>query len=140
GATERGEGWRATLLLPRGRGRGGSLADQFGDGLPGAVVVDQGLAGAGGGDERGDGGVVEGAGEPQAGLVQPRDRVVGEEGVGPADQGQVVAQVLGGLPEVHRRELVADGDALVQGREDPHPQLPGQGRLTDQGQSAGAAR
>jgi hypothetical protein len=45
----------------------------------GAGVVDEVLAGGGCGDERGDGGVVERAGQPVGDPVQPGDRVVGEQ-------------------------------------------------------------
>lgn len=45
---------------PRARRRG-FVAVEFGHRFLGAVVIHQGFASAGGGDERGDGGVVEGA-------------------------------------------------------------------------------
>ena len=57
----------------------GLVAGEFGDRLLGAVVVDQGFAGGGGSDERGDGGVVQRAWQTQAGLVQPSDGIVGEQ-------------------------------------------------------------
>ncbi len=50
--------------------RAGSVAGELGDGLPGAVVVDQRLAGTGGGDQGGGDGVVEQARQARAGLVQ----------------------------------------------------------------------
>ncbi len=47
------------------------------------------FAGGRGGDERGGGGVVERAEQPGGDPVQPGDRVVGEQRLLPADQGQV---------------------------------------------------
>ena len=55
------------------------------------------LAGCGGGDERGDCGVVEGAREAVGDAVQPGDGVVGEEGFVAACEFEVVAQVGGGF-------------------------------------------
>ncbi len=66
------------------------------------MVVDEVLACRGGGDERGGGGVVQGAGQPAGDAVQPGDRVVGEQRLVAAGQFEVVAQVGGGLGEVHR--------------------------------------
>jgi hypothetical protein len=51
--------------------------------------------------------------------VQPGNRVVGDERVGAPEQGEVVAQALGDLAQVHRGELVAHSDALVERSEDP---------------------
>jgi len=115
-----------------------SVPGELGDSLLGAVVVDQGLPGAGGGDERSDSGIVERPRQSQAGLVEARDRVISEQRVGPADQSQVVTQVLDGLAEVHRGDLVAHGNALVQRREDAQAELAGQGGLADQQQGEGA--
>jgi|SRR5215467_11981975 len=58
-------------------GRGGSVAGELGDCFFGAGIVDEVLAVGGGGDERGDSGVVEGTGQPVGDAVQPGDRVVG---------------------------------------------------------------
>jgi hypothetical protein len=53
------------------------VAGEFGDRLPGTLVVDEGFAGGGGSDECRDGGVVQRARQTEAGLVQARHRVVG---------------------------------------------------------------
>jgi len=60
----------------------------------GAVVVDQGLAVGGGGDESGDGGHVESAGQAVGETVKTGDGVVGEQWVGTAGEGEVVLEVL----------------------------------------------
>jgi len=67
-------------------------------------------------------------------------RVIGEKGFVAAGQRQVVAQVRGGLGEVHRLDGEPGGDPLVQSGEHAHPQLPVQGGLADQdpGERAGA--
>src|SRR5215470_10642566 len=62
------------------------VAGELGDGFLGAGIVDQVLAGRGGGDERGGRGVVEGAGKPVGDPVQPGDRVIGEQRVVPASE------------------------------------------------------
>jgi hypothetical protein len=49
-----------------------------------------------------------------------------------AGEGEVVAQVGRGLAEVHRLDLKSGGDALVEGGEHAHAQLPGQGGLAEQ--------
>ena len=54
------------------------VAGELGDGFPGAGIVDEVLAGCGGGDERRGRGVVQGAGQSVGDPVQPGDRVVGE--------------------------------------------------------------
>ena len=51
---------------------------ELGDRLLGALIVNQRLAGDSRGDQRGDGGVVERAWQPQAELVQPCDGIIGE--------------------------------------------------------------
>jgi hypothetical protein len=101
----------------------------------GAGIVDEVPAGRGGGDERGDGGVVQGPGQAVGDAVQPGDRVIGEKRLLAAGQGQVMAQVGGGLGEVHRLDGEPGGDPLVQGGEHAHAQLPVQGGLP--GQDAG---
>src|SRR5713101_8529969 len=70
-----------------------SVAGKFGHRSLGAVVVDECLAGGSGGDQGGDGGVVQRAGQAQAGLVQSRNRIVGNQRIGPPGQSQVVLQV-----------------------------------------------
>ena len=64
----------------RGRRAGAwSVPGELGDGLLGAGVVDEVLARRRGGDERGDGGVVESPGQPVGDPVQPGNRVIGEQ-------------------------------------------------------------
>jgi hypothetical protein len=57
----------------------GSVAGELGDCFLGAGIVDEVPAGRGGGDERGDGGVVQGPGQAVGDAVQPGDRVIGEK-------------------------------------------------------------
>src|SRR5229473_1821705 len=78
---------------PGGRADAWSVPGELGDGFLGAGVVDEVLAGCGGGDERGGGGVVERPGQPVGDAVQPGDGVVGEQRFLAARQRQVVAQV-----------------------------------------------
>src|SRR5215467_7053201 len=90
--------WRiraATAGLVAAVGWGWLVAGELGDCFLGAGIVDEVLAGRGGGDERGDGGVVERAGQPVGDPVQPGDRVVGEQGFLAPRELQVVAQVGG---------------------------------------------
>jgi hypothetical protein len=69
-------GWRGA---PGGLAGAWLVPGEFGDGFFGAGVIDEVFAGGCGGDERGGGGVVEGAGQPVGDPVQPGDRVVGEQ-------------------------------------------------------------
>src|SRR5581483_3495946 len=94
--------------------------------------VDDGFAGGEGGEQRLDGEVVDGAGVAAAGLVDQGCGVVGEQGVGASGQGQVVAQVGGGLGEGHAGHVVADGDALVEGGELAELEAAAQGGLADE--------
>src|SRR6266700_3431740 len=87
----------------------------LGDGGPGGGVVDEVLAGAGGGDQGGGADVVDGSGFSAGGLVDLGDRLVGEEVGGAACLLEVVADVAGGLVGGHALHLVADGDPLLQG-------------------------
>ena len=64
--------------------------------------------------------------------MESGDGVVGEERVVASGEREVVAEVAGGFGEVHRFELVADRDALIEGGEDPHAELPGEGGLPDE--------
>src|SRR5487761_1437682 len=80
-----------------------SLPGQLGDRLLGASVVDDLLAVAGGGDAGGGGGVVEGTGDAVAEPVEADDGVVGEEGVAATREGELVAEVGGGVAEIHGR-------------------------------------
>ena len=68
-----------------------SVCRDFGDGGAGGGFIDDGLVGGVGGDEGLDGEVVDGAGVAAAGLVDQGGGVVGEQGVGAAGQGEVVA-------------------------------------------------
>src|SRR5262245_59290891 len=77
---------------PGSRAGAWSIPGELSDGFLGAGVVDEVLARGGGGDERGDGGVVERAGQPVGDAVQPGDRVIGEQRFLPPGQGQVVAE------------------------------------------------
>src|SRR5258708_7109398 len=95
-------------------------------------LIDDGVAGGERGDECGDGEVVDGAGVAAAGLVDQGGGVVGVEGVGPAGEGEVVAQVAGGFLQGHAGHVVADGDALVEGGEDTELDFPPEGGLADE--------
>ena len=95
-------------------------------------LVDDGLAGGEGGEQGLDGEVVDGAGVAAAGLVDQRGGVVGEQGVGASGEGQVVAQVAGGLLAGHAGHVVADGDALVEGGELAEFEPSAQGGLADE--------
>jgi hypothetical protein len=64
-----------------------SVLGELGDGLLGAGVIDKVFAGGRGGDERGGGGVVEGAGQAGGDPVQPGDGVVSEQRLFPAGEG-----------------------------------------------------
>src|SRR5690348_12373170 len=82
----------------RGGGRSSglsSVASKFGYRPLCAVVVDECLAGGGGSDQRGDGGIIECARQTQAGLVQSGNCVVRDQRVVATGQRQVVLQVLG---------------------------------------------
>src|SRR6266511_3857758 len=52
---------------------------------------------------------------------------VGEQRVGAADEGEVVAKVGCRFGQVHRLEGEPGGDALVEGGEDAHAKLAGEG-------------
>src|SRR5260370_25869497 len=89
GMPERGEpgpaGLRAGLLVDMVAAwwsvcRGGFLAD----GGAGGGLIHDGLAGGVGGEQRGDGEPVDGAGQAAGLAVDDVDGVVGEQGVGPA--------------------------------------------------------
>src|SRR6266511_4642717 len=116
----------------------GSVAGEFGGGAFGAGVVDQWLVVGGGGDQCGGGGVVELSGQPAGDAVQAGDGVVGEQWLGAAGQVQVVGQVGGGVGQVHGRQGVAGGDALVEGGEDAEAELAGQGGLAEEDAGEGA--
>jgi hypothetical protein len=84
------------------------------------------------GDEGRDGGVVQSPGDAARLAVEPDDRVVGEQLVAPTGEREVVAQVGRRVAEVHRADVVAHGDPLVECREHPEAQLAGEARLSEQ--------
>ena len=84
------------------------------------------------GDEGLDGEVVDRSGVAAAGLVDQRGGVVGEQGVRPSGQGDVVAQVAAGLLGRHGGHGVAQPDPLVEGGEDAEFHPSSQGGLADQ--------
>jgi hypothetical protein len=49
--------------------------------------------------------------------MEAGDGIIGEQGVRASDEGQVVAEVVGGLREVHGEDGVAGGDAVVESGE-----------------------
>jgi len=78
-----------------------------------------------------EGEVVDRARVAAAGLVEQRDGVFCEQGVGSAGELEVVAQVVGGLLQGHAGHVVAGGDALVEGGEHAEFDLAVQGGLAD---------
>ena len=71
-----------------------SLCRDFGDGDAGGGFIDDGLVLGERGDQGLQGEVVDRAGIAAAGLVDQCGGVVGEQGVGPSGEAEVVAQVL----------------------------------------------
>jgi len=59
---------------------------------------------------------------PRLSLCSRGDGVVGKQRIGSTHERQVVAEVLRRFGQVHRRELVASGDALIEGSEDAQSQ------------------
>src|SRR5204863_2594181 len=104
----------------------------LGDCGSGGGFVDDGLVGGECGDQCLDGEVVDGSWVAAAGLVDERCGVVGEQGVGAAGEGEVVADVAGGLFGGHGGQGVAQGDALVEGGQDAQFDLSAEGGLADQ--------
>src|SRR6266545_2364306 len=109
-----------------------SFGRDFGDGGAGGGLVDDALIGGERGQQGLQGEVVDRAWVAAAGLVDQRGGVVGEQGVGSSGQGEVVAQVVGGLFQGHAGHVVAGGDALVEGGEHAEFDLAPQGGLADQ--------
>src|SRR6516164_5484150 len=104
---------RAGLVFRVSRGCSVCRGD-FGDGGPGGGVVDEVLAGAGGGDQGGGADVVDGSGLAAGGLVDLGDRVVGEQLGGPPGLLQVMPDIARGLVRGHALHLVSHGDPLLQ--------------------------
>src|SRR3974377_1656133 len=98
---------------PPGRWR--LVAGELGDCFLGAGIIDQVLAGGCGGDERRDGGVVQGSGQAVGDAVQPGGRVVGEQGFFAPGELEVMAQAGGGFGKVHRLDREPGGDPLAEG-------------------------
>ena len=94
-----------------------SLRVDLGDGLAGGLLVDDGRSVRVGGDEGLAGEVVHRPGKSPSGLMDARQRVVGEERVGATAELAVVGDVARGLLFRHRRDRVAERDALVEGGE-----------------------
>src|SRR5271166_1249077 len=107
-----------------------SVCRDLGDGGAGALLVDDVFAPGPGGDQGLGGDVVDGAGQPAAGVVDQGDGVVAEQRVGPAGQLEVVGDVSSGLLAGHGGHGVAQGDPLVEA---------GQVRLVDDQQRDAAA-
>src|SRR5713226_5309861 len=93
----------------------GLVARKFGHRFPGAVIIDQRFAGGGCGDESSGGGIVERPRQAQAGLVEPGNGVVCEQRIGSTDQRQVMTQVVRRFTKIHRGDLVARRNPLIQG-------------------------
>src|SRR5215468_1611762 len=140
--------WVGGKPRPAGAGRGLVLVvswgcsfcrDDFGDGGAGGGFVGEFFAGGEGGDERGEGEVVDGAGFAAAGVVDEGEGVVGEQGAGAAGEFEVVADVGGGVGGGHAGHLVADGDPLAGGGEDAEFDHPPEGGLADHDGGEGGA-
>src|SRR5260221_11488719 len=112
--------------------RGCSFCRRLGGGGACGGFVGDGLARGERGEEGCDGEVVDGSRVAAGCLVDQRGGVVGEQGVGPAGEGEVVLEVAGGLGDGHAGYVVADGDALVEGGELAELQPAPQGGLADE--------
>ncbi len=64
--------------------------------------------------------------------MEADDGVVGEELVGAAGEGEVVAEIGGGVTEVHRRDVEAGCNPLIQGGEDTKAELADKGGLAEE--------
>jgi hypothetical protein len=64
--------------------------------------------------------------------VDQPDRVLGEQGVGPAGDFAVMTDVVGGVGAAHAGDGVADCDALIERGEHPQPEPLAQAGLADQ--------
>lgn len=116
-----------------------SARRDFGNGCTGGRFIDDGLVGGEGGDEGLERKVVDRARITPAGLMNERDRVVGEQRVVAPGRRQVVAQVAAGLGVGHGWHCVAQPDALVERGEHAEFHPPPQGGLADEqtGERAG---
>src|SRR6266508_186968 len=117
-----------------------SVAGDLGHRGTGAGLVDDGFAVEEGRDQRLDGEVVDRPWHATGLLVDKCERVVAEERVAAPCEGQVVADVAGGLLQGHAVELVAQGDALGEGGEGAELEAAAQGRLAEQHQRERAGR
>src|SRR5579872_231962 len=95
-----------------------SVARTFGDGLFGIVIVNQRVTSGG----SGDGGIIQGAWQAEADVMHSSDGIVGKERIGPAEV-KVVPQVLRRFGQIHRSQLIARGNALVEGSEHTQAEL-----------------
>jgi hypothetical protein len=64
--------------------------------------------------------------------VEADDGVGGEELVGAAGEGEVVAEIGGGVTEVHGRDVETGGNPLIQGGEDTNAELTDEGGLAEE--------
>ena len=127
GRVRAGLWWAGCRCGGQGVADGGSCV--LGDGGAGAGFVDEVFAGGAGGDERGDRQPVHAARFAAAGLVDQRDGVVGEQGVGAAGELDVVVDVVGGFLAGHAGHVAAHGDALFERGQGAELHLGGQGGL-----------
>jgi hypothetical protein len=109
-----------------------SVCRDFGDGGAGGGFINDCLVGCERGDEGLQREVVDRARITPAGLMNERDRVVGEQRVVAPGQRQVVTQVATGLLVGHRLHRVAQPDALVERGEHAEFHPPPQGGLADE--------
>ena len=106
----------------------------LGDGGAGGLLVGDGLVLGAGGEERGDGEAVDGAGDAAGVRVDDADGIIGEQGVGAAGVGEVRPDVAVGLGGGDRRdrEGVLELHPLVEGGHVADVQAAAQGGLADE--------
>ena len=109
-----------------------SVVATFGDGDAGGLLVDdRGLCG----ECRGQGvhgEVVHRSGVAAGGVVNQRDRIIGEQRIGPAGDLGVMGDVVGGIGWCYSGQRVADRDPLIERCEDTETQPMPQVGLSDQ--------
>ena len=119
------------------RGVRSSFAFDVGDRLADGGLVDDRFLGDGAGHQGGGADLVDAAGQALGVVKDARDRVVGKEGAcREAGNLDVVADVADRLVQIERREMIADGETLVEGLVDGEPQGGAQGGVTDEQQSS----